>query len=64
MNHCSTDLLTCAEVGDILRVTPRSVVNLCRKGQLRAFRVGKAWRIERSAVDEYLAARSNQGEPA
>lgn len=62
-NYDPPDLLTCAEVADALRVSARTVVNLCREGNLRAYRVGKSWRIEREAVDEYLAGRSNR-EPA
>ncbi len=63
-NYASATVLTCAEVAKLLRVSTRHVLNLCSSGDLRAFRVGKSWRIERAAVAEYMEANSNTGRSA
>ncbi|HEX8859188.1 MAG TPA: helix-turn-helix domain-containing protein [Actinomycetes bacterium] len=47
-------LLTSEEVAEILRIRTVSVMALCRSGALRASRVGRSWRIEETAVREYL----------
>lgn len=52
--------LTVAEVADILRCTIWSVLDMCRKGRIRASKPGRAWLIPRDAVDELLAEHSNE----
>ena len=54
------DLLTVPEVADTLRTGPWQITKMCRKGTLRATKPGKQWLIPRSAVDELLAAHSNE----
>lgn len=48
--------LTYQEVANELGVHALTVKRLVYAGRLRAFRVGKAVRIERAALDEFLAA--------
>lgn len=50
----SDGLLTVKEVADMLRVSDESIYRLCRKGSLKASRVGGLWRIPREAVDQVL----------
>lgn len=38
--------------GALLRVTPRTVVNLCEAGQIKAVRVANRWRIHNKALLE------------
>lgn len=38
-------LMTPREASKYLRVKPRTVSKWCREGKLRAFKVGKVWRI-------------------
>jgi excisionase family DNA binding protein len=52
--------LTPREVADHLRVSSMTVYRLIKSGQLRAVRVGKAYRIQEDDVDAYLAARFTQ----
>lgn len=40
------------DVADFFGVSRRTVQNMCRYGQLKAFRVGRQWRISRGAVLE------------
>jgi excisionase family DNA binding protein len=49
--------LTPQEVADLLRVSSMTVYRLIKAGELRAVRVGKAYRIREDDIDRYLAAR-------
>lgn len=42
------------QTGDVLLVCDRTVINLIKRGELRAARVGRQWRIRRSWINEYL----------
>ena len=48
-------LLTVAEVAGILRVSVRTVYNLLEAGALRGVRVGRAWRVLESALEDFIA---------
>jgi excisionase family DNA binding protein len=52
--------MTPQEVADHLRVSSMTVYRLIRSGELRAVRVGKAYRILEDDVDAYLASRFTQ----
>jgi excisionase family DNA binding protein len=47
-------------VADLLRVSSMTVYRLIKSGELRAVRVGKAYRILEEDVDAYLAGRFTQ----
>lgn len=49
------DLLTVAEVAAALRVSRMTVYRLVEVGELQAFRIGHSIRIDRAALDGYLA---------
>lgn len=46
--------LTVAEVADIMRVSKMTVYRLVHSGELPAVRVGRSFRVNESAVSEYL----------
>ena len=49
-----TEFLTLPEVCEILRIRERTAYDLCRKGQIAgAVKVGRQWRVERTAFDEW-----------
>jgi excisionase family DNA binding protein len=52
--------LTPQEVADLLRVSNMTVYRLIKSGELRAVRVGKAYRLLEEDVDAYLAERFTQ----
>jgi excisionase family DNA binding protein len=59
------ELLTVNEVADELRVSSMTIYRLVKAGRLEAVRVGKNYRIRRSALDTYLGgARTVGGETA
>src|SRR5262245_3605139 len=47
-------LLTTEEVARLLRVTPRSVRNYVRQGELQAIRYGKGRRFRQADIDAFL----------
>jgi excisionase family DNA binding protein len=48
------DVLTAAEVADLLRTTEDAVLELARSGELPGRRLGGEWRFARAAVLEWL----------
>ena len=47
------EVYTLGEIEDLLQVTRRSLYNWIKDGKLKAFRVGREWRVTRSALDEF-----------
>lgn len=43
-------MLTTTQAAKLLQVSSRTITNLIERGELRAVRVGGAWRIPRSAL--------------
>jgi excisionase family DNA binding protein len=53
----STPLMTVAEAAAFLRVGERTVLNEIDRGNLRAGKVGRQWRIKESDLRAYWRAR-------
>ena len=53
------DVLTLAEVAELLGVEPAEIEQLALDGELPARRIGEAWRFARSAVLAWLAHGSS-----
>jgi excisionase family DNA binding protein len=49
-------LLTTPEVADVCRCCTKTVTNLIARGQLKAVRLGKAVRVERTELERFIAA--------
>lgn len=47
------EILTPAEAAKELSVSAAHITNLCQRGAIRAFRVGRLWRISRSELEKY-----------
>ena len=52
------DLLTSEEACEYLRVTPLSLYSYIKAGKLRAFRVGKRYRVPKDALIAFLEGRT------
>ena len=50
------ELLTVAEVANVLRVSTMTVYRLIKSGELAAIRVGKSYRIDNDVLQSYLAS--------
>jgi excisionase family DNA binding protein len=57
------DLLTAAEVGEILDIHPRTVGDYIREGKLRGFQLGGGWKISEDALRAFVREQT-QGPPA
>ena len=53
-----TRLLTVAEVAGVMRVSRMTVYRLIRKGQLKAIRVGRNYRVREKDLDLYLESQA------
>jgi excisionase family DNA binding protein len=49
-----TELLTPEEAAVYLRLNPQTAYRLLRGGQLPGVKIGRQWRIRKSALDAYL----------
>jgi len=50
-------IYTAEEVARILRINPRTVHRLIKRGELRAFTIGGEYRITQSALEKFIAKR-------
>ena len=48
-----TDILTIGELSRHLRVHPTTIYRLLRQGRIPGFRVGSAWRFNKSAIEKW-----------
>jgi excisionase family DNA binding protein len=51
-------LLTVAEVANVIRVSRMTVYRLIRRGQLKAIRVGRNYRVREEDLNDYLEAQA------
>ncbi|OEX91935.1 helix-turn-helix domain-containing protein [Corynebacterium sp. Marseille-P4321] len=54
VNEEKGKFLTVAEVAEIMRVSKMTVYRLVHSGELPAVRVGRSFRVNETAVNEYL----------
>lgn len=50
------EVYTLKEIVDLLQVTRRTTYNWIKDGKLKAFRVGKEWRVTKEALEEFIQA--------
>lgn len=53
-----TTLYSPEEVADILQLELSSTYSLLRSGELKAFRVGKIWKVSKLALQDYILTES------
>lgn len=54
-----SDLITVDELYEFLSIGKNSAYALLNSGKLKAFRIGRIWKISREAVLEYIKRKSN-----
>lgn len=54
------EVYTLKEIEDLLHVTRRTLYNWIKGGKLRAFRIGKEWRVTREALEEFTQTGTEQ----
>lgn len=48
------EVYTLKEIEDLLHVTRRTLYNWIKGGKLKAFRIGKEWRVTKQALEEFM----------
>lgn len=59
LNEPKDDLITLEEFQDILQIGRTTAYQLLNSGEIKAFRIGRFWKIPRAAVTEYVSRKSN-----
>ena len=59
MYNETTDLITIEDMCNILLIGRNSAYRLLKSKKIKAFRIGKVWKIPMSASDEFILSESN-----
>ena len=53
------DILTIAEIAEILKIGTTQAYKIVRSGQLKAYKEGKDWKIPKIALVKYILEQSH-----
>lgn len=53
------DILTIADVAEILKTGTTQIYKIVRSGDLKAYKEGKNWKIAKPALIEYVSRKSH-----
>lgn len=59
MGHDISHLLTVEKVCDILNIGPNAAYRLLNSGELKAFRIGRVWKIPSPALEDFILTQSS-----
>ena len=54
------DMITISDLCEILAIGTNSAYQLLRTNQIKAFRIGRVWKIPRISVEEYILDTCNK----
>ena len=54
----SSELITFDELCETLMIGRNTAYNLLRDGRLKAFKIGRVWKIPKKAVSEFIKRKS------
>ena len=54
-----TELITIDELCDLLMIGRSTAYRLLQSGDIKAFKIGKVWKISKASVECYIKERSN-----
>ena len=52
------EILTVADVMELLYVGKNTVYRLLHEGELKAFRIGKRWKIPKACLEQYILSKN------
>lgn len=55
----NNEIMKFEEVMEYLNIGKSTLYNLLQNGKIRSFKIGKTWKIPRSAVEEYIRKSIN-----
>ena len=53
------DIITIDELCELLMIGRTTAYKLLRSGEVKAFKIGKVWKISRVALERYIKQRSS-----
>lgn len=53
------DIITIDELCELLMIGRTTAYKLLRSGEVKAFKIGKVWKISRAALERYIKQRSS-----
>lgn len=53
------ELITIDELCDLLMIGRTTAYKLLQSGEVKAFKIGKVWKISKASVEFYIKERSN-----
>lgn len=56
----NNDILRIEDVMEYLNIGKNTIYGLLQSGELKAFKIGKLWKIPRKALEEYVEKAMNQ----
>jgi len=56
----SEEILTVEEFADLLYIGRNTAYKILNSGEIRAFKIGKSWKIPKDAVSEYILRKSRK----
>ena len=57
-NIFNDEIITIEEMQELLQISRTTAYQLLKDGEVKAFRIGKYWKIPRAAITEYVARKS------
>ena len=54
------EILTIEELMELLYIGKNTAYQLLKSGEIKAFRIGKVWKIPRESVNEYIMRKTTK----
>lgn len=58
MNNESKDLITIEELCSLLSIGRNTAYRLLNENKIKAFRIGKVWKIPKMAIEDFILTQS------
>lgn len=59
MQDSYVELITIDELCELLMIGRSTAYRLLRNNDIKAFKIGKVWKISKASVEQYIIERSN-----
>lgn len=59
MQESYVELITIDELCELLMIGRSTAYRLLRNNDIKAFKIGKVWKISKASVEQYIIERSN-----
>ena len=55
-------IMTTNEIAEYLKLHPITIIKYAREGKIPATRIGRVWRFDKEAIDQWIALAQNNSE--